>query len=57
MKFLKRPRFEHYDIVYRDPANVFSFLGNGYTIGEVKYGPKVPVAYIRNDEDEGWEIE
>ena len=36
---------------------MFGFLGNGFTIGEVKYGPNVPVAYIRNNEDEQWEIE
>lgn len=57
MKFLKRPRFEHYEIRYRDEGNVFGFLGNGLTIGEEKYGMKVPVDYIRNEEGQEWEIE
>ncbi|EXJ61851.1 hypothetical protein A1O7_02281 [Cladophialophora yegresii CBS 114405] len=58
MKYMKRPRFEHYEMQYRDPTNIFAFLGNGLTITEEKFGPKdLPVPYIRNDEDEEWDIE
>ncbi|OAL38935.1 hypothetical protein AYO20_01686 [Fonsecaea nubica] len=58
LKFLKRPRYEHYDLQYKDPGNVFAFLGNGLTITETKYGPKdMPVPYIRNSEDVEWDIE
>lgn len=57
LKFLKRPRYEHYEIEYKDPDNIFAFLGNGRTIGEVKYGPEVPVPYIRDREDIIWDIE
>ena len=55
---MKTPRFEHYDIIYQNPDNIFAYLGNGLTITEIKYGPEdMPVAYIRNSEDEAWEIE
>ncbi|EGP87984.1 uncharacterized protein MYCGRDRAFT_71174 [Zymoseptoria tritici IPO323] len=57
LKYLKRPRYEHYEIEYDDPDNIFAFLGNGKTISEVKYGPQVPVPYIRINEDELWDIE
>jgi cation diffusion facilitator CzcD-associated flavoprotein CzcO len=57
VKFMKRPRFEHFELEYRDADNVFAFLGMGKTIGEVKYGANVPVPYIRNREDEEFEIE
>ncbi|KXS99265.1 hypothetical protein AC578_6211 [Pseudocercospora eumusae] len=57
LKFLKRPRFEHFEIEYTDPDNMFAFLGDGRTIGLVKYGANVPVPYIRNREDEVWDIE
>jgi hypothetical protein len=57
LKFLKRPRFEHFEIEYQEPNNVFSFLGNGLTITEERYGDVMPVPYLRNDEDEPWDIE
>ncbi|KAJ9604945.1 hypothetical protein H2200_010334 [Cladophialophora chaetospira] len=57
LKYLKRPRFEHYHIVYNDPSNVFAFLGNGWTIAETQFGKDVPIPYIRNHEDEEWDIE
>ncbi|ETI19779.1 hypothetical protein G647_08792 [Cladophialophora carrionii CBS 160.54] len=58
MKYMKRPRFEHYEMQYCDPTNVFAFLGNGLTITEEKFGPKdLPVPYIRLNEDEEWDIE
>ncbi|KAK3067129.1 hypothetical protein LTR53_016178 [Teratosphaeriaceae sp. CCFEE 6253] len=57
LKFMKRPRYEHYEIEYRDPDNVFAFLGNGKSIGQVKHGAEAPVPYIRNDEDAVWDIE
>ncbi|KAF2110790.1 hypothetical protein BDV96DRAFT_500768 [Lophiotrema nucula] len=57
LKFLKRPRWEHYDIEYEDQDNIFQFLGDGRTIGQVKYGKDAPVPYIRNDEDAAWDIE
>ena len=57
LKYLKRPRYEHYEITYSDPDNIFAFLGDGNTIGQRKYGAEVPVPYIRNDEDVEWEIE
>ncbi len=55
---MKRPRFEHYEMQYNEPGNIFAFLGNGLTITEGKYGPTdLPVPYIRNNEDEEWDIE
>jgi cation diffusion facilitator CzcD-associated flavoprotein CzcO len=57
LKFLKRPRWEHYDVEYVDQDNIWAFLGNGRTISQVKYGPNAPVPYIRNDEDAPWDIE
>jgi hypothetical protein len=58
LKYLKTPRFEHYDMVYQDPGNIFAFLGNGLTVTETKFSPEtLPVPYIRNDEDEAWDIE
>ncbi|TKA76661.1 hypothetical protein B0A55_02597 [Friedmanniomyces simplex] len=57
LKYLKRPRYEHYEIDYKDPDNIFAFLGNGRTIGQVKYGAEAPVPYIRNDEDAPWDVE
>lgn len=57
LKFLKRPRYEHYDITYSDSDNIFAFLGNGRTICQMKLGPEAPVPYIRNDEDQQWDIE
>ncbi|KAK4556593.1 hypothetical protein LTR86_006164 [Recurvomyces mirabilis] len=57
LKYLKHPRYEHYEIVYKDPDNMFAFLGNGRTIGQVKFGAEAPVPYIRNEEDYPWDIE
>ncbi|KAK6386122.1 hypothetical protein LTS17_001696 [Exophiala oligosperma] len=58
LKFLKHPRYEHYDIKYKDPGNIFKFLGNGLTITEGKYSrDDLPIPYIRNNEDEEWDIE
>lgn len=57
LKFLKRPRWEHYEVEYVDQDNIWAFLGNGKTISQVKYGPNAPVPYIRNDEDAPWDIE
>ena len=58
LKYMKKPRFEHYDIIYKDPGNIFAFLGNGLTMTEEKHGPDdLPVSYIRNNEDETWDIE
>ncbi|KAK5116993.1 hypothetical protein LTR62_006714 [Meristemomyces frigidus] len=57
LKYLKRPRYEHYEIEYMDADNIFAFLGNGKTIGQVKYGSGAPVPYIRNEEDMPWDIE
>jgi hypothetical protein len=57
LKFLKRPRYEHYEITYKDPDNIWAFLGNGKTIGQVRLGAEAPVPYIRNDEDTPWDIE
>lgn len=55
---MKRPRFEHYDLHYADPGNIFAFLGNGLTITETKFAPTdLPVPYIRVDENEAWDIE
>lgn len=50
------PRYEHYEIEYKDPDNMFAFLGNGRTIGQVKYGADAPVPWIR-DQDVPYEIE
>ncbi|KAF2706191.1 FAD/NAD(P)-binding domain-containing protein [Pleomassaria siparia CBS 279.74] len=57
LKFLKHVRYEHYDIEYVDEENIFQFLGNGKTIGQVKYGKDAPVPYIRNEEAAEWDIE
>jgi hypothetical protein len=57
MKYMKRPRWEHYEIGYKDPSNVFAFLGNGFTISEQKYGKDLPVDFIRNKDEEEWDIE
>lgn len=57
LKFLRHPRYEHYEITYRDPNNIWAFLGDGRTISQVKYGKDVPVPYIRDDEDAPWDIE
>lgn len=56
LKYMKRPRFEHYIVNWKDPENVFRFLGHGMTIGEVKHGENVPVPYIRK-EDTPWDLE
>ena len=57
LKYMKRPRYEHYDIVYCDPNNMFAFLGNGLTITEETSDKlTMPVPYIRNIEDEIWDI-
>lgn len=40
-----------------DPDNVWAFLGNGKTISQARLGAEAPVPYIRNDEDEPWDIE
>jgi hypothetical protein len=57
LKYLKRPRYEHYEITYANPDNIFDFLGCGKTISQIKLGPEAPVPYIRNDEDQEWDIE
>ena len=58
LKFMKRPRFEHYDLEYRDPTNIFALLGGGITIAENKNKPgQVPVPYIRLREEDPWELE
>ena len=57
LKFLKRPRYEHFEMEYSDPDNIFAFMGNGSTIGELNHGGELPVPYIRNDEDAEWDIE
>jgi len=55
---MKRPRFEHYEMRYKDPGNIFAFLGNGLTITEETHEMKdLPVPYIRNEEDVVWDIE
>lgn len=55
---MKHPRYEHYKIKYRNPNNIWAFLGNGLTITESKYDMnEMPVPYIRNNEDEVWDIE
>lgn len=57
LKYMKTPRFEHYDIIYEDPENIFAFLGNGMTISETNSTPEtLPVPYIRNNEDDPWDI-
>ncbi|KAF1811757.1 FAD/NAD(P)-binding domain-containing protein [Eremomyces bilateralis CBS 781.70] len=56
LKYMKTPRFEHYVVQWKDPENVFRFLGHGMTIGEMKYGADVPVPYIRK-EDTPWDVE
>jgi hypothetical protein len=56
---MKHPRFEHYEMTYLD-SNIFAFLGNGFTITETrcaKEGVAIPVAYIRNEENDAWDIE
>lgn len=59
LKFMKRPRFEHFDITYRDPGNIWQFLGNGLTATEEQWAGTgdLPVPYIRNNEDDAWDIE
>ncbi|KAL2844025.1 hypothetical protein BJX68DRAFT_257287 [Aspergillus pseudodeflectus] len=57
LKYLKRPRFEHYEIEYQDALNPFAFLGNGFTITEEKYPEDLPVDFIRSSEDQEWDIE
>ena len=59
LKFMKRPRFEHFELKYRDQSNIFAFLGNGVTITEERFegSPDLPVPYMRKDEDEIWDIE
>lgn len=57
LKFMRHPRYEHYEITYKDPNNIWAWLGNGRTISQVKYGKDAPVPYIRNNEDEPWDIE
>lgn len=55
---MKHPRYEHYELKYSDSSNIWAFLGNGLTITETKYGVQdMPVPYIRNNEDEVWDIE
>lgn len=45
-------------MVYQEPGNMFAFLGNGLTITETKSSPEtLPVPYIRNNEDDAWDIE
>ena len=57
LKFMRRPRFEHYEITYKDPSNIWAWLGNGRTISQVKHGKNAPVPYIRDNEDQPWDIE
>jgi hypothetical protein len=58
LKYMKRPRYEHYDIIYQNCDNIFAFLGNGLTITEETFDKDtMPVPYIRNNEDEQWDIE
>jgi cation diffusion facilitator CzcD-associated flavoprotein CzcO len=57
LKFMKRPRFEHYEMEYQDEDNIFRFLGGGKTIGQIKYGADAPVPYIREKEEQQWDIE
>lgn len=57
LKFLKHLRWEHYGLEYVDKGNIWAFWGNGKTISQIKYGKDAPVQYIRNDEDEPWDIE
>ncbi|KAF2188645.1 FAD/NAD(P)-binding domain-containing protein [Zopfia rhizophila CBS 207.26] len=44
LKCLNRPRYEHFRIEYEDMDNV-------------KHGKDAPVPYIRNCEDESWDVE
>ena len=57
LKFLKHPRYEHYEITYVNPDNIFDFLGNGKTISQARLGGNAPVPYIRNNEEEPFEFE
>ena len=57
LKFMKQPRYEHFEISYQSSGNLWQFLGNGFTITEEKFaGDNLPIPYIRNDEDEAWDI-
>ncbi|KIX10029.1 uncharacterized protein Z518_01110 [Rhinocladiella mackenziei CBS 650.93] len=60
LKTLRTPRYEHYDIRYRDEGNMWAFLGNGRTELEAEFekGNKdVDLApYIRS-KDEAWSLE
>ena len=57
LKYMKTPRFEHYEIEYDDPANSFAFLGNGFVASEFQVkGEDIPVPYIRKREEDPWEI-
>ncbi|KIW82108.1 hypothetical protein Z517_05135 [Fonsecaea pedrosoi CBS 271.37] len=59
LKTLRVPRYEHYDLRYDDPDNIWAFLGNGRTDLEVAHdqGQNVDLApYIRND-DTPWSLD
>lgn len=54
MKTAKEPRYEHYDIRYKND-NMWSFLGNGRVEAEMKHDLENLTPYMRN-EDVPWEI-
>jgi len=53
LKTLRTPRFEHYDIQYKND-NLWSFLGNGWTDKELNPEGADITPYIRNSDDP-WE--
>jgi hypothetical protein len=55
LKTLKRPRFEHFDIEYKD-ENMWAFLGHGLTKLELEKKGLNLAPHIRN-EDTAWEID
>jgi hypothetical protein len=58
LNYLKQLRYEHFDIEYDEPGNMFAFLGNGLTMTKEKAdGGELPVPYIRNHESDSWVIE
>lgn len=54
MKTAKNPRYEHYDIRYKND-NMWNFLGNGRIEAEEKHDMEKLTPYMRNG-DVPWEI-
>jgi hypothetical protein len=47
---MKTPRYEDYDFTYKNPDDMWAFLGNGHTAGDMDGSIEALTPFIRNSD-------